>query len=87
MLDKCAMQTRDLVPNLISCKAVLREPRLAVLMEKLPAGLVDLAKPPTIVEVTVDRYGEGQTFAPVEAAGIVSGLASALAYLHGRGAR
>jgi hypothetical protein len=38
----------------------MRQPHLALLMEKLPADLHDVAAPPTIVEVIEDRYKVGE---------------------------
>ena len=71
-------------PSITSCVAVLDAPGepLGVLMERLSDDHTDLALPPTIVEVTKDRYGAG-TFDAAYVVRVLSALSSALAHLHG----
>ena len=70
--------------SLIRALAVIRDPP-AVLMERLPAGARDLAQPPTIVEVTRDRYAPGERFSAAFALNVAVNVARAVAYLHDRG--
>ena len=72
-------------PSITSCVAVLDAPGepLGVLMERLPDDHTDLALPPTIAEVTKDRYGAEETFDAAYVVRVLSALSSALAYLHG----
>ena len=70
--------------SLIRALAVVRDPP-AVLMERLPAGARDLARPPTIVEVTRDRYAPGERFSADFALNVAVSVARAVAYLHDRG--
>lgn len=70
--------------NLVGCVGVLEagDGRPGVIMERLPSGLRDLALPPTIVEVTEDRWGN-ETFTPRFVSRALRDVAEALAYLHG----
>ncbi|KAJ1452435.1 hypothetical protein M885DRAFT_526998 [Pelagophyceae sp. CCMP2097] len=61
------------------------EPVAAVVMEKLPKSVRDLAKPPTIVEVTRDIYPDAERFTIRAALAILQSAASALRHLHSRG--
>ncbi|KAJ8600012.1 hypothetical protein CTAYLR_001854 [Chrysophaeum taylorii] len=54
----------------------------ALIMELLPRGVRDLAKPPTIVEVTRDRYADSERFSPRFVLMVARDVASALARLH-----
>ena len=71
-------------PGLVNVQAVVKDPSLAVVMELLPPSMVDLAAPPTIVEVIEDRYQPGQSFSPATVCAVLHTVASALAYLHSR---
>ena len=48
-------------------------------------GARDLARPPTIVEVTRDRYAPGERFSAAFALNVAVSVARAVAYLHDRG--
>ena len=72
---------RDAPESLVRAVAVVEEPP-AVLMEKLPKGARDLAKPPTIKEVSRDRYPDGERFSPDFALRVATELAAAVAFLH-----
>ena len=52
-----------------------------IVMKRLPDNLVDLALPPTIVEVTRDRY-ENRMFTSSFVYNVLKDIASALTYLH-----
>lgn len=54
----------------------------AVIMERLPRSVRDLAKPPTIAEVTADRYGETERFSVAFALRTLRGVAAGCAALH-----
>ena len=69
--------------TLIKTLAIIRKPP-AVVMERLTKNARDLAKPPTIIEVTRDRYEDGERYAPAFAVTLVKGLAEALRYLHSK---
>ena len=81
--DELALYAAVAHPALVEVRAVLRSPSLAVIMEQLPKTMRDLAQPPTIVEVTTDRYDTGAQFSDAEALFILRAVASALNYLHG----
>mmetsp|Transcript_7993 Transcript_7993/g.23837 ORF Transcript_7993/g.23837 Transcript_7993/m.23837 type:complete len:370 (-) Transcript_7993:29-1138(-) len=70
--------------SLIRTLAVVEAPP-AVVMERLDARAHDLAKPPTIVEVTRDRYAPGERYSAALALDVSRGLAEALAHLHANG--
>jgi len=55
-----------------------------VIMELLPRGVRDLAKPPTIVEMTRDRYRDAEQFSPRFATTVLAELGRALTYLHAK---
>ena len=69
--------------TLIKTLAIVREPP-AVVMERLTKNARDLARPPTIIEVTRDRYEDGERYSPAFAVTLVEGLAEALRYLHSK---
>lgn len=80
--DELALYAAVAHPALVEVRAVLRSPSLAVIMEQLPSNMGDLAQPPTIVEVTTDRYDAGAVFTEEAALRILRTVASALCYLH-----
>lgn len=62
------------------------EKEKGVVMERLPPGLRDLASPPTIVEVTQDRWdadSEGERFTPSFVMNALEDLVEAMVHLHG----
>ena len=69
--------------TLIKTLAIITEPP-AVVMERLPRTVRDLAQPPTIIEVTRDRYAAGERFSAAFAVTLLRGLAEALQYLHSK---
>eukprot|EP00633_Aureoumbra_lagunensis_P003232 CAMPEP_0197298986 /NCGR_PEP_ID=MMETSP0890-20130614/44939_1 /TAXON_ID=44058 ORGANISM="Aureoumbra lagunensis, Strain CCMP1510" /NCGR_SAMPLE_ID=MMETSP0890 /ASSEMBLY_ACC=CAM_ASM_000533 /LENGTH=291 /DNA_ID=CAMNT_0042777073 /DNA_START=803 /DNA_END=1678 /DNA_ORIENTATION=+ len=56
--------------------------RIGLVMDILPNGVRDLAKPPTIIEVTRDRYPPAERFAPRLVAKILAEICLALDFLH-----
>ena len=70
-------------PSLIKAIAVVEDPP-AVVMERVEGDARDLAKPPTIVEVTRDRYAPGERFAATFALDALRGVAAALRHVHAR---
>lgn len=74
-------------PHVAACVAVIDDTAdgggLGVVMDRLPAAMRDLALPPTIVEVTADRYADGVRFALPFVRRVLTAIADALAYLHG----
>ena len=67
--------------TLIKTLAVIKAPP-AVVMERLTRNARDLARPPTIIEVTRDRYEDGERFSSAFSITLLKGLAEALRYLH-----
>lgn len=59
-----------------------KQQNTALIMELLPSGVRDLAKPPTIVEVTRDRYPEAERFSPQFVYDVATNVCSALVHLH-----
>jgi len=53
-----------------------------IIMKILPEGVVDLAQPPTIVEVTADRWDEDEKFSMSFIVSVLKDIAHALYYLH-----
>jgi len=83
--DEVALYAALAHPSIVACVGVLREPRLALLLERLPPTTRDLAGPPTIVEVIEDRYGDawsGSTFPARFASRVARAVGRALAHLH-----
>lgn len=56
----------------------------ALVMELLPRGCRDLAKPPTIVEVTRDRYPDAERFSPHFVYNIATNVCAALVHIHAK---
>jgi len=81
--DEMALYASVQHPNLIAVKALLREPYLALVMEKLLPDLKDVAMPPTIVEVIEDRYDADVQYSSGSAIRLLRSICSALSYLHG----
>ena len=69
--------------RVVGCLALLDDERKGVVMEPLPSNLDDFALPPTIVEVTVDRWDENSTFSASFVRNALRDSASALNFLHG----
>lgn len=56
----------------------------ALVMELLPRGCRDLAKPPTIVEVTRDRYPDAERFSPQFVYNVATNVCAALVHIHAK---
>jgi len=73
--------------RVVGCKALLQDDgngKKGVLMNRLPDGLVDLALPPTTVEVTADRWDGRGPFSTDFILNLLTDLSKGLAYLHNR---
>lgn len=72
--------------RVVGCKALLQDDgngKKGVLMNRLPDGLVDLALPPTTVEVTNDRWDGRGPFNTHYIINLLNDLSKGLYYLHG----
>jgi hypothetical protein len=76
--------------HVVGCLAIMEDHDIndpsqiksGVLMERLPSHLDDLAMPPTIVEVTADRWKDGLSFSPSFVMNAMEDAAHALHFLH-----
>lgn len=81
-----AVGSNGLPNRVVGCLALLDDERKGVIMEPLPSNLEDFALPPTIVEVTADRWDRNNT--PLTASFVKNSLQdalTALSFLHNHG--
>lgn len=71
--------------RVVGCLALLDDERKGVVMEPLPSNLDDFASPPTIVEVTADRWDLSSTFQASFVKNALIDAATALNFLHSIG--
>ena len=71
--------------RVVGCLALLDDERKGVVMEPLPSNLDDFASPPTIVEVTADRWDLSSTFQASFVKNALIDAATALTFLHSIG--
>ena len=71
--------------RVVGCVAILDDERKGVVMEPLPTKLDDFALPPTIVEVTADRWDSSIIFQASFVKNALHDAASALKFLHSIG--
>jgi hypothetical protein len=71
--------------RVVGCVAILDDERKGVVMEPLPAKLDDFALPPTIIEVTADRWDSKLIFQASFVKNALHDAATALNFLHGIG--
>ena len=71
--------------RVVGCVALLNGNKKGAVMQQLPENLKDLALPPTIVEVTEDRWSNWKnntTFSAEFVQNVLTDVATALQYLH-----
>lgn len=68
--------------SLVRTLAVIDADQTALVMELLPRAVRDLAKPPTIIEITRDRYQEAERFTPRFVYLVATKVCAALVHLH-----
>ena len=80
-----AVGSEGISNKVVGCVALLNGERKAVVMQQLPSNFEDLALPPTIIEITVDRWTnweENITFSNSFVLNLLYDVARALAFLH-----
>jgi serine/threonine protein kinase len=78
--DGCFYNQSGNLPQLDKSKESVQCDK-GIVMKRLPHHLIDLALPPTIQEVTRDRYGN-RTFTETFAYNLLKDIATAITYLH-----
>lgn len=81
-----AVGSDGLQHRVVGCVALLRGDKKGAVMQQLPSNLIDLALPPTIVEVTQDRWdnwNENVSFDSSFVLNVLNDVVNALKFLHG----
>mmetsp|Transcript_7580 Transcript_7580/g.11572 ORF Transcript_7580/g.11572 Transcript_7580/m.11572 type:complete len:504 (+) Transcript_7580:39-1550(+) len=68
--------------RVVGCTALLEGQRKGVVMLQIPPHFVDLALPPTIREVTTDRWAGNESFSPNFVKNVLRDSVNALHFLH-----
>lgn len=71
--------------RVVGCLALLDDEKKGIIMEPLPKNLDDFALPPTIEEVTADRWDKKEVFSASFVKDALTDAVSALHFLHNRG--